>query len=164
MNRRSSYNGSRMKKSLANMPIWPALIVIMTVFTLGAWAAATQQDTLIKKLENLGGVWYLHADFVELLYTDSDQEKFKRYGMNIEDYPGGLAIRNINPRIRVFRITPDTHIALLRNAGEYFKATPQQLLDGLKGRNYGWKFDWSTPFTLKLDGTRLLEIRQVYTP
>ena len=142
------------------MLIWPALIVFASI----AWAAVTQQDTLIKKLENRNGVWYVHADFVELLYTDGDREKFKQYGMNIDDYPGGLAIRNVNPRIRVFRITPNTHIALLKNTGAYFKATRQQLLEGLKGRDFGWRFDWNTPFTLKLDGTRLLEIRQVYTP
>lgn len=73
---------------------------------------------------------------------------------------------NQNPLIRTFRFNPSTKIWLLKNAGEYFQATPQQLIQGLGGKNFGWSFDRYTPFYIKVNEAKreILELHRMDLP
>lgn len=131
------------------------ILVALLVLALGVGLAQVQnRQALITDFRQVQGVWTVKLDYVEVKDCNRD------------DCPAGIEISNQNPLIRTFRFTPNTKILLLKNAGEYFQATPQQLIQGLGGRNFGWSFDKYTPFYIKVDEARreILELKQMYLP
>ncbi len=111
-------------------------------------------EALITDFRQVQGVWTIKLDYVEVKDCNRD------------DCPAGIEVSNQNPLIRTFRFTRSTRIYLLKNAGEYFQATPQQLIQGLGGKNFGWSFDRYTPFYIRVNEARreILELRQMYLP
>ncbi len=131
------------------------ILVALLVLALGVGLAQVQnRQALITDFRQVQGVWTVKLDYVEVKDCNRD------------DCPAGIEISNQNPLIRTFRFTRNTKILLLKNAGEYFQATPQQLIQGLGGRNFGWSFNKYTPFYIKVDETRreILELKQMYLP
>lgn len=131
------------------------ILVALLVLVLGVGLAQVQnRQALITDFRQVQGVWTVKLDYVEVKDCNRD------------DCPAGIEISNQNPLIRTFRFTRNTKILLLKNAGEYFQATPQQLIQGLGGRNFGWSFDKYTPFYIKVDEARreILELKQMYLP
>ncbi len=131
------------------------ILVALLVLALGVGLAQVQnRQALITDFRQVQGVWTVKLDYVEVKDCNRD------------DCPAGIEISNQNPLIRTFRFTRNTKILLLKNAGEYFQATPQQLIQGLGGRNFGWSFDKYTPFYIKVDEARreILELKQMYLP
>ncbi len=131
--------------------------VVVVLFVLGFGLVLGQLQNrmaLITDFRQVQGVWTVKLDYVEVKDCNRD------------DCPAGIEISNQNPLIRTFRFTRNTRILLLKNAGEYFQATPQQLIQGLGGRNFGWSFDKYTPFYIKVDEARreILELKQMYLP
>ncbi len=131
------------------------ILVALLVLALGVGLAQVQnRQALITDFRQVQGVWTVKLDYVEVKDCNRD------------DCPAGIEISNQNPLIRTFRFTRNTKILLLKNAGEYFQATPQQLIQGLGGRNFGWSFNKYTPFYIKVDEARreILELKQMYLP
>lgn len=131
------------------------ILIALLVLALGVGLAQVQnRQALITDFRQVQGVWTVKLDYVEVKDCNRD------------DCPAGIEISNQNPLIRTFRFTRNTKILLLKNAGEYFQATPQQLIQGLGGRNFGWSFDKYTPFYIKVDEARreILELKQMYLP
>jgi hypothetical protein len=103
-------------------------------------------------------------DFVELLTSDRE---LRRFGLTMNnDAPSGIYIRNANPQLRSFSLARGARVRLLKNAGAYFIATPAQLEAGLRGRDYGWRFAWDTPFNALISDVtgQILELKQQYLP
>ncbi|MCS7067278.1 MAG: hypothetical protein RMK51_06500 [Meiothermus sp.] len=131
------------------------VLVALLILALGIGLAQLQNRVArITDFRQVQGVWTVKLDYVEVKDCHRD------------DCPAGIEISNQNPLIRTFRFTRSTKILLLKNAGEYFQATPQQLIQGLGGRNFGWSFDRDTPFYIKVDEARreILELKQMYLP
>ncbi|GEM85151.1 hypothetical protein [Meiothermus hypogaeus] len=131
------------------------ILLALLVLALGVGLAQWQnRQALITDFRQMQGVWTVKLDYVEVKDCNRD------------DCPAGIEVSNQNPLIRTFRFTPSTKIWLLKNAGEYFQATPQQLIQGLGGRNFGWSFDKYTPFYIKVNEARreILELKQMYLP
>lgn len=131
------------------------VLSVLLALALGLTLAQVQnRQALITDFRQVQGVWTVKLDYVEVKDCNRD------------DCPAGIEISNQNPLIRTFRFTRNTRILLLKNAGEYFQATPQQLIQGLGGRNFGWSFDKYTPFYIKVDEARreILELKQMYLP
>lgn len=128
-------------------------VLIVLVFGL-ALAQMQNRMALITDFRQVQGIWTVKLDYVEVKDCNRD------------DCPAGIEISNQNPLIRTFRFTRNTKILLLKNAGEYFQATPQQLIQGLGGRNFGWSFDKYTPFYIKVNEAKreILELKQMYLP
>lgn len=131
-------------------------IVWFSVLLLAGLGLAQWQnrEALITDFRQVQGVWTIKLDYVEVRDCNRD------------DCPAGLEISNQNPLLRTFRFTPSTKIFLLKSAGEYFQATPQQLIQGLGGRNFGWSFDMYTPFYIRVNEAKreIIELRQMYLP
>ncbi|GIW34728.1 hypothetical protein [Meiothermus sp.] len=131
------------------------ILLALLVLALGVGLAQWQnRQALITDFRQMQGVWTVKLDYVEVKDCNRD------------DCPAGIEVSNQNPLIRTFRFTPSTKIWLLKNAGEYFQATPQQLIQGLGGRNFGWSFNKYTPFYIKVNEARreILELKQMYLP
>jgi hypothetical protein len=105
----------------------------------------------------------LELDFVEFLDT---LPLLKRYGKTWEDAPGGATVSNQNSRLRLIPLALGAPISLLKNASERFNATPAQLVAGLDGQDFGWSFDYDTPFVLKISEVtgQIVQVSQVYLP
>ncbi len=131
-------------------------IVWFSVLLLAGLGLAQWQnrEALITDFRQVQGVWTIKLDYVEVRDCNRD------------DCPAGLEISNQNPLLRTFRFTPSTRIFLLKSAGEYFQATPQQLIQGLGVRNFGWSFDKYTPFYIRVNEAKreIIELRQMYLP
>ncbi len=114
-------------------------------------APAAKQAAVIHTMQKRGSTWYLKLDFVEVRDCDCD---------------GGVKVINQNNKLRAYSTTPETEVALLKDAAEHRKATMEDLAAGRTGKNQGWPFDASTPFEFRLDNSKkqILEIRQLYFP
>ena len=130
------------------------ILVVFMVFLGFGLAQVQNRMALITDFRQVQGVWTVKLDYVEVKECNRD------------DCPSGIEISNQNPLIRTFRFTPQTKIFLLKNAGAYFQATPQQLIQGLGGRDFGWSFDKYTPFYIKVNEAKreILELKQKYLP
>lgn len=127
-------------------------IMLFLVCLIGlAHAQSDSQPAFITEVFQKSGVWNIKADYIVIRETDNVQ---------------GFEIINQNPLIRTFKITPKTRIKLLKSAGEYFNATVQQLIQGRKGKDFGWMFDVYTPFYLKVNDKdrTVIEMTQMYLP
>lgn len=131
------------------------VLTVLLALAFGLALAQVQNRlALVTDFRQVQGVWTVKLDYVEVKDCNRD------------DCPAGIEISNQNPLIRTFRFTRNTKILLLKNAEEYFQATPQQFIQGLGGRNFGWSFDKYTPFYIKVDEAKreILELKQMYLP
>lgn len=131
------------------------VLTVLLALAFGLALAQVQNRlALVTDFRQVQGVWTVKLDYVEVKDCNRD------------DCPSGIEISNQNPLIRTFRFTRNTKILLLKNAGEYFQATPQQFIQGLGGRNLGWSFDKFTPFYIEVDEAKreILELKQMYLP
>jgi hypothetical protein len=137
-------------------------VTAITEVNTRAVTGVYQQAVVISKQTSFNPL-KLMLDFV-FLYGEN--REMKRDGKTMEDAPGGLYVSNNNPALRSFVFAKDGRIQLLKNAGEYASVTAADLKAGLEGKDFGWSFDWDTPFyaTISDVTAEVLELRQVYLP
>lgn len=127
------------------------LAMLVSVFFQYAQAAMVSKNAIVQKISVSKNTWTLVLDYVEYRECNCDTD---------------FEIVNQNPRLRTFQLAPKAKILLLKDVSKYFDATPTQLLEGLAGKDFGWKFDRYNPFSIRLDekNSLIYEIRQDYLP
>lgn len=134
------------------MPLKHCLQILSIILMVTALAAKPGvQAAIIHDIRPSEHGWRVQLDFVEMRDCHCD---------------AGYEIVNKNTKLRTYQIDTAAFIWLLKNAGEYLQATPQDLIAGRKGKKLGWPFDEKTPFEFRFDAEnkRVLEMRQVYLP
>lgn len=135
-----------------------ALSIALGAGLAPASAATVKRQAIINEIVRKGTKATLKLDYVEFRECQVPEGD--------TSCDTDMVIVNDNPKIRTFVTTAKTKIMLLKNAGAFFSATMQQLVDGRKGKDLGWLFTKDQPFDITVDETKgqIVEIRQIYFP
>lgn len=128
------------------------LLTLLLALCATSFAAEKKyQPAIIRSLTQVSGPWKIVLDFVEVRDCNC---------------AGGIEVVNKNDKLRTFTFDTKVKIRLLKDAGAYADATPEQLAAGRDGKNFGWPFSADTPFEFRFDAAqkRVVEIRQIYFP
>lgn len=141
----------------------------------GAIVPYSWQHASITKVSGSAPNYTLTVDYVDLFDLNSidDFQKARKMGIvkNVDQYrkladqaPNGLYIRNINPKLRTVTTDKNTKYQLvcLNKPGGSMLVNAQTFMKALKGSSPCWPMD--STVQLMLQGTRVVQINQVYFP
>jgi hypothetical protein len=133
----------------------PILLLIAGLISASSALALTAQKLgIITEIKQNARVWQIKIDFI------------REQACSDTDCPSGFKFVNQNPLIRTFNFTKNTKILVLKNAGQYRQITPTEFIQARAGKNFGWAFDKTNPFYVKVDENKktVLELKQFYLP